>query len=261
MLSKQEIVNLYNNGMSAYDIQKLTNYKSVNSIYNILRKETSMRSKAGNKNPNLIHNYFEKIDSERKAYFLGFIFADGNITLRKNSQSCIAIEIKNYDSYILEIFKQELKTDNTIESTRKDCKRIRIHSDKMQQDLEKYNIIPDKCHKHNQCIILEEPFMSHFIRGMYDGDGWISQRQSSKRLTFGLCGTYESIDSIKNYLINKLELSNVQTNNYLNKIPFFTFQKQSDVEKIYHYLYDNATIYLTRKKDIFNKVYTEVNNS
>jgi len=251
IMNKKQIIDLYNKGLSAYEILAMTDYKSVNSIYNILRKHTDVRSKAGNKNPNLKHDYFNRIDSEAKAYFLGFIMADGSVTIRKNSQPCLAIEIKEYDSYLLELFKKELCTDNVIETTRKECKRIRVHSSQIVEDLSKYNIIPNKSHATNPAIILEEPYMSHYIRGLMDGDGWVYERQYS--LTMGICGTYELMGSIRDYLIKKLHLPNVQVNSYKDRIPFFTHQSIESIDKLYHYLYDDATIFLTRKKSVFDK--------
>lgn len=250
-MNKEQIIELYNNGLSAYEILEQTNYKSVNSIYNILRKHTDVRSRAGNKNPNLKHNYFETIDSEAKAYFLGFIMADGSITVRDKSQPCLAIEIKEYDSYLLELFKNEIETDNSIEDTRKDCKRIRIHSKQIANDLANYNVIPNKSHATNPAIILPEPYMAHYIRGLMDGDGWVYKRQYS--LTMGICGTYELMESIRDYLTEKLNLPFVQVNNYEDRIPFITHQSIEAIDMLYHYLYDNATIYLTRKKEVFDK--------
>lgn len=257
-MTVQEMVKLYEEGKSAYEILALTDYKSVNSIYNRIRKYTTMRSKAGFVNPNIVHNYFETIDTEAKAYFLGFIMADGCVSIRKDSQNCLSIEIRDYDKYILEKFKEEIKTDNIIENTRKDCVRLRIHSNKIFEDLAKFNIVPDKCHKHNSCVILDEPYMKHFIRGLFDGDGWVYNRKNNK-LSFGICGTYESMDSIKKYLIKTLNLSNVKTGKYYGKVPFFLFSNQKDIKKIYDYLYEDATIFLTRKKEKFDRINTEVN--
>ena len=177
--------------------------------------------------------------------------ADGCITIRKDSQPCLSIEIKERDSYLLELFKKELCTDNIIETTRKKCKRIRIHSNQIVEDLSRYNIIPNKSYATNPAIILDEPYMAHYIRGLMDGNGWIYQRQYS--LCMGICGTYELMESIRDYLAAKLNIPNVQVNNYEDRVPFFTHQSISSINKLYCYLYNDATIYLTRKKSVFNK--------
>lgn len=41
-------------------------------------------------------NYFEKIDSENKAYWIGFISADGNVYKNK-----LSIELNNKDDELL----------------------------------------------------------------------------------------------------------------------------------------------------------------
>lgn len=250
-MNQQNIINLYNEGKSAYEILEMTNYKSVNSIYNIIRKNTTVRSRAGNKNPNLKHDFFDTIDTELKAYFLGFIMADGSITIRENSQPCLSIEIKKEDKYILEAFKKVIFTDNEISDCRKDCCRIRIHSNRLIDDLSKYNIVPNKSHLSNPLIIIPEPYMSHFVRGLFDGDGWIYKRKYG--LNIGFCGTYESMISLEEYLRQQLDLPQIKVGQYKNKVPFFVHANKDSIRKLYDYMYKDATIYLHRKENKFKE--------
>lgn len=55
-------------------------------------------------NSNLIDNYFEVIDSEAKAYMVGFLFADGSI----QSNGYLNIHIHNRDIELLERFKSDI---------------------------------------------------------------------------------------------------------------------------------------------------------
>lgn len=263
MIEKSEILKMYLNGKSAYEILPLTDYKSVHSIYNIVRKNGhEVRIRAGVKNLYLKHNYFENVNTEHKAYWLGFLMADGCIEKRNKSQTSIGIEIKNIDKYLLEEWKKDIGTNNKIANTRKGCCRIRVHSNKMADDLSKYNIVPNKSHRENHIIKLKEPFMSPFIRGMFDGDGWIYMRKEYGNLTFGLCGTFTTMADIEEYLRYELKIPKVKVCNYKNKVPFFTHYSKNSLERIYKYLYTNSTIYLKRKKEIFDKIYanTEVTN-
>ena len=52
--------------------------------------------------------YFEKIDSPEKAYWLGFIAADGNIYKREGHLSLLSISIKDTDIKLLQEFQKEL---------------------------------------------------------------------------------------------------------------------------------------------------------
>lgn len=254
MINQEQIIELYKEGKSAYEILPLTPYAQVRSIYNLLKKHgVPIRSRAGNKNPNLVSNYFSVVDSEAKAYFLGLLYADGSIEVRKNSQTKIQLELNKNDGYIIELFKKELQSDNVISTTRHDCLRFSVHSNKIAEDLSHYMIFPNKSHRHDELRILDEPYMSHFIRGVFDGDGWVYERKYG--LTFGICGTKEATESLERYLRLTLNIPKVKVASYENKVPFFTHSSKESVKKIYDYLYSNATIYLKRKKEVFDKAY------
>src|ERR1035437_6505732 len=65
-------------------------------------------------------NYFETINSEDKAYFLGLLFADGCI-----SGNCISISLKISDKHILENFKKcingNIKIHEYISNKKSEC--------------------------------------------------------------------------------------------------------------------------------------------
>jgi len=39
-----------------------------------------------------------------------------------------------------------------------------------------------------------------------------------------------------------------------NKFGYISWFTKDDIEKIYHYFYDNSTLYLERKKEIFERI-------
>jgi hypothetical protein len=56
-------------------------------------------------NPNMAEDYFKDIDTEKKAYFIGLMIADGNVfdnpnTKEANRQASISIMLKEEDEYI-----------------------------------------------------------------------------------------------------------------------------------------------------------------
>ena len=79
-------------------------------------------------------NYFENIDSEHKAYFLGFLMADGSVAKNRNK---LTIKINNKDIEVLESFSKcvEFEGDIWHSSKRKDICEIGISSKKMKSDL------------------------------------------------------------------------------------------------------------------------------
>lgn len=61
-------------------------------------------------NHNINFNYFSKIDTEEKAYWLGFLFTDGSV---RNNE--IRFQLKAEDKYMIEKFKQCLNSDAKIQ--------------------------------------------------------------------------------------------------------------------------------------------------
>ena len=164
-----QMVKLYSEGKSAAKICEVMPYTPHTIISHLRKRGIEIRSKAGFKKP-FYENYFEKIDTERKAYFLGFLMADGCITERHKSQTCIAMQLKSTDEYILYELKKELKTENKVGfSPARSHSQLKIHSDKMVEDLAKYGVVSKKTGKE---VFPEDKIpqslQHHFIRGFFD---------------------------------------------------------------------------------------------
>lgn len=204
---------------------------------------------------NFNEDYFETIDSEDKAYFLGFIIADGTINCDNNS-----IRIIQKETYILYEFKKCVDFEGPI-FTRKDGKisYITMSSSKMKNDLDKLGIYS------NKTMFVKYPdiprhLQNHFIRGVFDGDGCISMRRdkrdNSVRGQFNICsGSHDFIRDYYNKLVGYAGLGGK------NKIrcPKGTYYvcdwgSMSDIEKIYEFLYEDSTIYLNRKRETFDEI-------
>lgn len=169
---EQQIIDLYlNDKLSQKEIANKFNCCS-ETIHKILIRNNIETKIQPRKNKHTNENYFEKIDTEQKAYFLGFLFADGNV--HKNQ---LSLEIHVKDRELLEIFKQELNLDSKIsyrKRTNTEVCRICITSKKICNDLEQYGIIPNKTYLTKHLPIVPKQFLPHFLRGLLDGDGWIT---------------------------------------------------------------------------------------
>ena len=200
-------------------------------------------------------DYFETIDSEDKAYFLGFIIADGCVSDGSNR---ICITQKETD--ILYEFKKYVGFEGPIHKQKnRNISSINLSSSKMKSDLYKLGI------HSNKTMVVKYPDISkelqnHFIRGVFDGDGCISmridKRDNSVRGQFNICsGSYEFIEKYYNNLNKYCGLVGK------NKIrcPKGTYYVVdwgglSDIEKIHEFLYKGSTLYLDRKKKTFDEV-------
>ena len=104
------MIDLYNQGMTCqeiYDKYFKDKCKSKDTIQGLLSRRISLRRRG--KRIDFDENYFENIDTERKAYWLGFIYADGNVIGNR-----LRIEIKAEDGYLLDELNNDLGSNNKI---------------------------------------------------------------------------------------------------------------------------------------------------
>lgn len=252
--------------LKLYEFYRVPNYKiamlsgiSEASCKTILTKY-GFKNRGHRVGKNSEINYFENIDTPDKAYFLGFIFADGSIqdlSTSTNNKKTLSLTITKRDGYLLQTFLKYSGIKSTIYEIHKEDKnprnQINIHSCKIYDDLYKWGVRPNKS---KEGIILTIPtlpndLISHFIRGYFDGDGIA---YSDKKL--GFCGNLQILQYIREQLYKKVELNgNPQIfYNKTNHIYYLTFGTR-DAQKIATFLYQNKQdLYLQRKYDIYRPI-------
>jgi hypothetical protein len=232
--------------MSLYDIKK-------HHYYNIIHRNGSPR-RIPNKKHSQNDACFSVIDSPEKAYWLGFLFADGYI--RKFQLSlCLSskdkshlIKFKNLiesdseikDSFIKKKYKGEDKT--YFSST------LNIYSINIYNDLLQYGLHRNKSLTLRPPVNLPEHYFRDFIRGYFDGDGCVSTFKKYKKMK--ILGTYEFLNWI-NKVLSDNGASFRDIDKQTNKI-FRIQYNTKDVKLIYDYFYDQSTIHLERKKQKFS---------
>ena len=208
MIEKEILENYINKELSYKEIAKIFNVNE--KTIKINAKKYGLTSKIGSQGARkhkFNERYFENIDSEEKAYWLGFIAADGCVYKNKQSYR-LQINLKGSDIDHLKKFQKAICSDYKITEKKvgkaqSNTCQLKINSTKMCNDLIKNNIIERKS------IIFEPPIlnknlMSHFIRGYFDGDGWITsyKRKDSNgyRNEVGIIGGKKAL----NYFIDFL---------------------------------------------------------
>lgn len=208
-------------------------------------------------NPNQIlridPTVFDSIDTEEKAYWLGFLYADGAVGTNNH---LIYLGLAKKDEKHVQKFANFLKfTGKLYYGISKSSKIGNFENVKFQ--------VSNK-HLHDRLIelgcvakkstILTFPSISifksndlirHFIRGYIDGDGTLTFNSTTNQPAFSAVGTQSFLQELIKYLPHQAKVSQSQVNLY-----HFTLhngkkkQKATDCMK---YLYDNASIYLDRK--------------
>lgn len=206
--------------------------------------------------------FFEKIDTEEKAYFLGLIYADGSIN---NKLYTLQLNLIEEDKYLLDclnnyIYKNRpLREINPRELNHKIQYQLTISSKKIYNDLNKLGIIQNKSIIGEWMIDNSVPskLMNHFIRGYFDGNGCIYNNLKTKNKLVTFTGTTLFIEKLREFLVKNISLrkgniSNRNSSSLYNSTLVFGGNLQ--VERIKSYLYNNATIFMKRKKEKFNQI-------
>ena len=253
------IRNEYEDCVPLIELQKKYNI-SYDRIKNIV-KDCIPISSAKRLNPNLIENYFETVDSNEKAYWLGWIISDGSITNQpERSKFQLELTLKQEDEDILHLLEQDLGVENKIYISEKIYSRFSLGCKKMIQDLEKLGITQNKSFT-VQVPSFDPQYNAAFIRGIFDGDGGFTtytraSGQKCQELSF--CGNIYIIE----WILKTLTTENPElTKNSITKegsIKRIRWGSKKDICLIRDYLYQNHNNHYLKRK--YNLIYanTEV---
>lgn len=251
--TEKEIVKKYKEGKSQCKLERMffTTKKKVKNI--LLKNNVILRTESEyRKIYNYNKNYFKVIDTQNKAYFLGLLMADGC-----NLGNGFRIMIANEDRYIIEKLQKDIEFTGfiylrkKINIKHKDLCDFIIYDEELSKDLSKLGCVPAKTHKTYFPDIPEE-FHSHFIRGVFDGDGSIGVYRNQKN--FSLLGNNELILKIQEILINNCQLNKTflrVAHRSKQNIKEIRWGGNKQCKRIFEYLYQDANIYLKRKYEKF----------
>lgn len=203
-------------------------------------------------------DYFETINTEEKAYWLGFLYADGNVYITKNGGSVyIRIELSSLDKDHLKLFLLSVGSNHPIKYRSDNTKaRVCIGSIKMGTDLYNLGCPPHKTYSIEwpSDEIVPQHLKRHFLRGYSDGDGTLGtcKINPSSNIGWELCLTYPFGIGLKKWLKTQCNTSNVNIKPYRN-IFRLKYAGRCQISRIWHLLYDDATICLPRKKEVIRQ--------
>lgn len=197
-------------------------------------------------------NYFDNIDTEAKAYFLGLLMADGY-----NSGKFCRITL--IDKEILEVMKREIEITGRIyehkpkisDVSKKTQYILNIPSEKLCKKLIELDVIKRKSH-FTKFPNINKNLRRHFIRGVFDGDGCIGIYPN--RSIFTIIGNVDLIQGIQDIISEECKIDkNKLLNNKRDKVNIVSLRWSSisDLLKIQHYIYDNSYIFIDRKREKF----------
>lgn len=243
--------------------------KEIGEIFNISQSQVgNILKKYGIKLPKsrlnmsklaLDIDYFKTVDSPEKAYWLGFICADGCI---KKDGGKLTILVK--DREICEKFKKAIKADHKISDREVYDKRTdKIYTESAIQitnALFVSNIINLGVTYEKSSVLnfpnIEEQYYSYFIAGLFDGDGSISFKSNGK-VACNLISTKEVLNFIQSYLQEKFAIKSktlIKVSENCDNVFKVYWQNDEDCLKFLNFIYQgNKEMYLTRKYERYEQ--------
>lgn len=260
---KEKLEAIYNKYKSAYKVAEElgVNYKTIYywlKKFNIQAQDTREVARKHFFN----EQYFDEIDTEEKAYWLGFIFADGCV-YKGTTNYRLQINLQYSDMEHLQRFQKAIGSDYKIRHIRKNNREIaaelKVNSTRMGKSLIKLGCVERKT------IVCQFPnipyeLKRHFIRGYFDGDGCITESKNTNQWLFEITGGSGVLEPIADFFLDH----NIRLNFYSYKkfnnglLRIYAHRRTVDyLKEIYRILYDEASIFLPRKKQKFIDLITK----
>jgi len=197
-------------------------------------KEFNTSSHANNRWVYWDTHYFDSIDTEQKAYWLGFWYGDGSVYKQKGtyrSKLCVK-EIE-----LVQQFARDIK-----------CTKIPNNGELVLFGAE-WLSMPRKPER--QFPVLDEDYIRHFIRGLFDADGSVSISDNGQCRNFHSTICHASKDLLS--MVAKILGTRVIKGHHTNQI---SINGRYRIQSLALYLYSDATRYLKYKADRFREAWT-----
>lgn len=246
-LPQEEIRQRYVNGEMIKNLAREYQF-SRNSIETILKGLI-----AGPRSTEINDRYFDKIDSAKKAYWLGMLYADGCVT---DKGSIILVLSGDSDLHVLEEFKKDLNYSGPVRAPKmKECHKLQpyrldFQNPRMAAALVRLGCFPRKSlalQFPNKDQVPEE-YMKDFLRGYFDGDGSVSV--IDRNLEASITSSIDFCLAFQEYIKKTLNIS-------------CFFKRQSNSGNVQFscrmavlfldYLYHNAEFRMNRKYEKFKQ--------
>lgn len=198
-------------------------------------------------------HFFGHINTEEKAYWAGFITADGCITNNRNSP-VLSVSVARPDKEHLALFLSALSARNPI----CDCRNqsyVCLYSHALCADLTRQGIGPRKTSR-ERIPTITKALRRHFIRGYFDGDGWCSLGHRPGWEALGFCGGLKILEQIREWICQNVPEAGHPKIAAAPGMYRLCYTGGLQVRAIARALYKSHTIALKRKCDVADALFT-----
>ena len=246
------IINLYEDGNTVTEIAQMTGIKR-GTVYSILQRNQVQMRPRGKRPLPVNHEYFDTIDTEHKAFWIGWLSTSGHT----ENDEMVSISMKSSDIALLEAFKEAIDSKHKIYWRKSQpIVRLRFQSKHMAQTLRDYGI-PDNRTFAQTAVEVSPDLAHHYWRGVIDANGSVHIMMSKKKfptLIIKVCTTKQICLSFRSW-VRSLGYQTQATPGKDNESNTWaiTVGGTDSVLPILRLLYDGATVFMPRHKDALNR--------
>lgn len=263
---KSQLFEMYKTGKyTGKDLAKVFPISSA-SILALLKRhgyKITSQSELQRKYP-IKEDFFDVINTQEKAYILGLFYADGCNQAQNNT---LTLSLKESDKHILERITELIQPDKPLKLA--DLSYMR-KKEGYENSKDQYKLFISNKHIHKRLIelgcvpaktlIIKFPteeqvpkhLQNHFIRGYFDGDGYVSK---GKQKEASIVGTNELLKEIQNILNRELNFRYTKLKykkSTSKEIAAWQVGGIHQCIKFREWLYKDSIIHLNRKKEVFD---------
>ncbi len=268
---QEEIVKMYKEGMSLRAIagKSTISYGTVHRLLQQKGVELRPRIEAVNKTLTRYKHdetFFDVIDTEEKAYWIGFIMADGHIEHPDNTDLYVLhLGLKLSDRGHITKLKASLKSSHQTYSYK--LASLRLHSKGLCKALIRHGVVPRKSYEELVPPQMPDELLRHFWRGYFDGDGSLYIANNGKRKDgsvrkqwcLNLLGSRSLLESFIDWTWSHRVLVRRPTLHPTNpncKTLEVKPRRKTEVIGITRAMYEGAAVYLDRKMEKYLELKT-----
>jgi hypothetical protein len=243
---KQEIIQAYKDGACARVLQERFGFGATTMLRFLRANNTQTRKKTPTYQCN--HGFFDQIDSEPKAYWLGFLAADAGISDRKNM---ITLTLCSRDAPHILRFKQAISATNPLRQVPQvNAVRIDITSPQIVAALALHTVTARKSFTVAWPNLPDE-MLRHYARGFVDGNGGFYPL-CDRNVIFSVTSNIGLIRDFQKYLMLHCGLKKTAfgvRHQDTPEIVDLKYKGRNQVTAIFELLFSGATIWLPRKRE------------
>jgi len=209
-------------------------------------------------------DFFDILDSEDKAYWFGFVCADGCMN---DTNRTVVVNLSSKDtSHLLKLAKVFNKRVYTYRYYNRFHKKyynssiLVLANHRIWDALILKGVYPRKTYCDMDCVLRRVPshLLNHFVRGYFDGDGSVNDTdiKDGKNYCFSLSGPEKFLRQLRGVLIEVLGLSETELESHEN-MGVIRWSGREQIKLIGEWMYSEASVFMERKKSKYEKMCSE----